>query len=268
MIDSHAHLTYSKKYENITDKKGIETLSKAYSMGVKRILTIILENYTDELELIESINSKDIPIIDFAVGAFPEDIEYERTTIKELKDFLDNFHERVHAIGECGLDYHSCGLSRQKQYKYFNKQIELSNLYKLPLIIHTRPSDLSSLDAYQDMLGVLQNNRPQNNFVLHCYSTGTELLDDFLSLGAYISFAGNLTYPSASNVRNACKVVPLNRILSETDSPFLAPQKYRGDINESAYVKEVVKSIAKMKDKPFITVEQQIEKNYKRFLGF
>ena len=135
------------------------------------------------------------------------------------------------------------------------------------MIIHTRPSTLESTDAYDDMYDLLKNNTPQHNFVLHCYSSGKDSIKRFIDMGAFIGFAGNCTFPKAQNIREAMAYVPIDRILSETDAPFLAPQKYRGSINEPSMVVEVGQQIAETKNLSFHTVSEQMHINLHSFLN-
>jgi TatD DNase family protein len=266
MVDSHAHLTFSFGERALSQERVDHKADLAASAGLTDIMSIVLTNYKTEKTSLKKIKNSKLKIW-ISVGAFPEDIEEGRSSVEELQTFLVSNADEVDAIGECGLDYFDTELDKKLQDKIFNQHIELSNKYHKPLIIHTRPSSLKTDDAYVDMLRILRNNPPENSFVLHCYSTGPDLLEDFLDLGAYIGFAGNLTYPSAGNLRESCNYVPMERILSETDSPFLAPQKYRGQTNQPAYVVEVVKQIAKIKNLFVDEVEKVTTNNFYEFVG-
>lgn len=188
-------------------------------------------------------------------------------------------HPKVIAIGECGLDYYShdpvqrvTEEQRAFQKEGFQQQIALAEELALPLIIHTRPS-AGSMDAYEDMFTILQAESSKlKACILHCYMGDTEITEKFLELSnVYFSFTGNITYPvkktligSKDDLSLTVQRIPLDRILTETDCPFLSPQAHRGERNEPAYVVEVVQKIADVKDVPFGMVEATLAKSVEK----
>ncbi|HQF36144.1 MAG TPA: YchF/TatD family DNA exonuclease [Candidatus Dojkabacteria bacterium] len=266
MIDSHAHITYSfeknGKKSNITSVQ----LRNALFANVTEIIAILLESYDQEMDNILKVIPDGISIY-FACGIHPEELKDKSEKIKVLDNFIRNNRNKIHAIGECGIDYYDATSPKEDQFELFNTQINLANELNLPLIIHTRPSSLDATDAYDDMYSLLKNNTPKNNFVLHCYSSGKDSIKRFLNMGAFVGFAGNCTFPKAENIREAMSYVPIDRILSETDAPFLAPQKYRGDINEPAMVVEIGHQIAETKFLSFHAVSEQMHINLHSFLN-
>jgi TatD DNase family protein len=191
------------------------------------------------------------------VGVHPEEENEMGLTesINELENLIKS-SRRVVAVGECGLDYfrNSSKAERDKQRALFDAQIELAQGHHLPLVIHIQNGEDDM--AYQDAINILQKNKVDNG-VVHCFTLGSCEAKAFLDLGLYVGFTGIVTYKNAEQVREAAKVVPIDRLLIETDCPFLAPQKYRGERNEPAYVTEVAAKIAEIKD---ISMEEVAKK--------
>lgn len=266
MIDSHAHITYNFEKNGESSKSTSAQLKSALSAGVTEIVAILLDSYEQDFTNITQAIPEGISVY-IACGIHPEQLTNDREQVTTLKKFIIENRQSIHAIGECGIDYYDTDAPKEDQFKLFNIQIDLANEFKLPLIIHTRPSSLNSTDAYDDMYDLLKNNTPQFNFVLHCFSSEKEAVRKFVDMGAFIGFAGNSTYPKADNIREALDYTPIDRILSETDAPFLAPQKYRGSINEPAMVVEVGHQIAEIKNLSFHTISEQMHTNLHSFLN-
>jgi len=220
-----------------------------------------------------------------------EEQENAKGAIQKLRECIRENREKIVALGECGLDYFSRTdeqiTKEQKtvQREGFLAQIQVAREFGLPLIIHTRPS-VGSMDAYEDVLEILtqelslrakRGNLPQNNtkYILHCYMGDTEVTKKFLELSSvYFSFTGNITYPSKKNLQGTkddlvetVKLIPLERILTETDCPFLAPQGHRGQRNEPSFVAEVVAKIAEIKNVSIDQVNESVEQNAAGVLG-
>jgi len=267
MIDTHAHLTCQFKRRGHTTKPIPVQLKDARNAGISHIVNIILENYTNELKsLLPYLKSE--PQILISAGIHPESITDQANTRNQVK-ILDKFilknRHIISAIGECGIDYFDTTCNKQMQFELFNQCLVSANKFKLPIIIHTRPSSLTTDDAYLDMYHLLKSANIAYPFVMHCFSTGKSIVKKFLDIGAYIGFDGNITYPNAQRIQEAASYTPLNRILIETDSPFLAPQAYRGQINEPAYVIEVAKKLAEIKNIDITKVEKQTDRNASLF---
>ncbi len=189
------------------------------------------------------------------VGIHPDECADKSNTdmyMAVLKNLLDKDKlHRIVAVGECGLDYYRLPTDpqeqeviKQNQKIMFELQISLAHDYDLPVMIHCRDTHEN---AYNDVLSILKVH-PGMQFVLHCMSGSQEYLQEALALGGNISFAGNLTYKNAEAIRNLAKNTPSNRILLETDAPFLPPQNKRGKTNEPAFIIETVQELAKVLD--------------------
>jgi len=175
--------------------------------------------------------------------------------LSEIEKIAQN--DKVVAIGEIGLDYHWNKLNKDLQKKVFIKQIELANKLNLPIVIHTR-------EAVMDTLDILKNICPTTKpGVFHCCPLNVELVKEALKLGFYISFAGPVTFKNSKNAEEIVKMVPLDRMLIETDSPYLAPEPVRGSRNDSRNVRYIAEKIAKFKG---VDVEVIADSTYKNAL--
>lgn len=246
LVDSHCHLNYEPMS---SDLEG--TLRRAFDKGIKGFLTIgtDLSNIPIVISIAES--QQDI----FAsVGVHPheaETVSSEKDLFKVLTEAAQ--HRKVVAFGETGLDYFYKNSSVENQKKAFKTHIEAAVECDLPLIVHTR-------DAEEDTIALLKERRTRG--VIHCF-TGTEWLrDQALDLGFYISVSGIMTFKKAESLRQVLKGVPLERLLLETDSPYLAPEPYRGKPNEPSYLSETAKRLAELKDVSYDTICEQTTRNF------
>jgi TatD DNase family protein len=175
-------------------------------------------------------------------------------------------HPRVVAWGEIGLDYFYDHSPREVQQRVFVQQLELAKVAKLPVIIHCRPSDNHD-DAWGDLLRLLRENWQSAGLggVMHCFTGTSENARASLDLGFVLSFAGNITYPRAQNIRDAASMVPLKSIFIETDSPYLAPIPHRGQRNEPAYVVEVARQVSELRACSIEEIGRQTSENFCRF---
>jgi TatD DNase family protein len=177
-------------------------------------------------------------------------------------------HPRVIAWGEIGLDYFYDHSPREIQKTVFLNQMHLAQAAKLPIIIHCRPSD-NSEDAWDDCLKLVSEHWAPTGLggILHCFTGSIEHARLGLDLGFMISFAGNITFPKAQPIRDAAQIVPLDRILIETDSPYLAPIPHRGQRNEPAFVKEVARQIGELRNLSAEEIGSQTAQNFYKFFG-
>jgi TatD DNase family protein len=175
-------------------------------------------------------------------------------------------HPRVLAWGEIGLDYHYDHSPREVQRQVLTEQMELAAAAKNPIIIHCRPSD-NSRNAWDDLWQLLRQHWMGNGLggILHCFTGQEEDARAALDMGFMISFAGNITYPKAQNIREVASKVPLDRFFIETDSPYLAPIPHRGKRNEPAFVVEVARQIAELRGSTQPEIGQQAAENFFRF---
>ena len=172
-------------------------------------------------------------------------------------------HPKVIAWGEIGLDYYYDHSPRDTQKSVFTKQMELAGTAKLPIVIHCRPSDKSE-NAWDDCLGLIQKQWAPKGIggILHCFTGNWFQAKRALDMGFMISFAGNVTFPKAQQIRDAALEVPLDRILIETDCPYLAPVPYRGKRNEPAYVKETARKIGELRGLPMEEIGERAARNF------
>ena len=175
-------------------------------------------------------------------------------------------HPKVIAWGEIGLDYYYDHSPRQTQTEVFTKQMELAAAAKLPIVIHCRPSD-GSEDAWEDCLRLIREHWAPKGLggILHCFTGTWVQASRALDMGFMISFAGNLTFPKAQQIRDAAFEVPMDRMLIETDCPYLAPIPFRGKRNEPAYVKETAKKLGELRNLSMEEVGDQTARNFYNF---
>ena len=162
------------------------------------------------------------------------------------------------AIGEVGLDYHYDTTNKEMQKKYFIQQINLANELSLPVAIHSRDADM-------DMLEILKKNKIQSGFVMHCFSSSVEVAKEILKLGGYISLAGPVTFKNARGLLDVAKMVPDDKILIETDCPYLAPEPYRGTRNDSSLVIYTAQKVADLREISLEAFSRMTVANTKRF---
>lgn len=234
LVDSHCHLNfldYKFDHKNIDD-----VLKKAKSNYVKYILSVStdLNNFLDMKYKIEKYKN-----IFFSCGIHPFNIGMDYDLDKL---FFYSSDRKVIALGETGLDYSRKESNILLQQKVFIEHIYLSYKLKKPLIIHSR-------NSAKDTLNILKNERLYERCgVIHCFSYDSSIVKLFLDIGFYISFSGIVTFNNAEYIREAFNVVPLNRILIETDSPFLSPVPYRGKKNQPAYLLSIAKFLSILKN--------------------
>lgn len=242
IIDTHMHI-YDDKY---LDKD--EVIKNAINNGVGKMIVI---GYDKDSSLKALELSKKYDFIYLAVGLHPSEVLKEADPdLKWLTDILDN--EKVIAIGEIGLDYYWDKSFIEEQKYYFKKQIELSKKYNLPIIIHNR-------DAMQDTFDMIKDENIRG--VLHCYGGSVEMARELVKRGWYLGVGGVVTFKNARVIKEVVKEIDLKHLLTETDSPYLAPTPHRGELNEPAYTKYVVSEISKIKEISQEEVEKQVEIN-------
>ena len=253
MFDTHVNLHGEAYAEDLSD-----VLARARTIGITRMLAICdrLDNF-DSVHDIAS-NQGDIWC---SVGVHPH----------HSKDFLDlsveqlvqlSKREKVVAIGETGLDFHYGYSAEDEQIASFRKHIAAARETGLPLIIHTRNADELTGD-------ILEEEYRSGHFLplLHCYTAGHELLERGLALGAYVSASGIITFKKANDVRDVIKKVPLDRIIVETDCPYLAPTPHRGRRNEPSYLPDVITGLASLHDMPPEHISKITEDNALRLFS-
>ncbi len=231
IIDSHAHL-----YFDSFDSDRSETIARARAAGVVGVINIGIDVATSR----QAIDlAREHGGFHAAVGIHPTTAVDDLDT--ELRRIIELTHERgVVAIGEIGLDDHWKEVPLADQYPKLEAQLDMALDRGLPIVVHCR-------DALDELLELLERRRTVPRGVFHCFGGGAPQAERALALGFHISFAGNVTYPKAEDLRAALAVVPVERLLLETDAPFLAPQARRGKRNEPAFVVHTCEFIAREK---------------------
>ena len=236
-IDTHAHY-YDEKFNDDRDS----IIKKIRQSGVTKCFNVGCDIKTT-LQTIEL--SKKYDFMYSICGIHPSEIALNNKKIDEDIDKLKNIiksNKKIVAVGEIGLDYHYEDSPDKNLQKYaFIKQIELANSLKLPISIHTR-------DAIDDTIAIIKNNIIQNFGVLHCCPFNRELVKHGLEQNLYIAFGGTVTFKNAKNAKEIVEMVPIEKILIETDSPYLSPEPFRGERNDSSKLKYIVQKIAQFKN--------------------
>lgn len=229
MIDSHAHLNDPEFEADLA-----EVIQRAQAAGVTGIINIGYD-LTSSRRAVELAAEYDWMYA--AVAVHPHDARtVTPETLAELEQLVEA--QRVVAIGETGLDYYYDNSPRESQRQVFHQHLELAEKLGLPVVVHSR-------DATQDTLAIIKEH-PNVHYLMHCYSQSRESVKSYLDLGCYISFAGPVTFKNAHKLREAAAAVPLDRLLIETDCPYLAPEPHRGRRNEPAWVKHVAEKLAEL----------------------
>lgn len=229
LIDTHTHLD-DARYE--PDREAV--IARARETGIDRIITIGCDLSTSQAAV---ALANRYPFVYATVGVHPHEVKHiEDGWYNELRRLAEN--KKVVAFGEVGLDYHYNHSSPKEQRDRFREQIQLARELRLPLVIHTR-------EAQEDTIQILKDERSTEvGGVFHCFSGDAWLAKDALDLGFYLSFSGILTFQNAGMLRDIAKTVPLDRILIETDCPYLTPVPHRGKRNEPAFVRHVAETLA------------------------
>jgi len=243
LIDTHAHL------DACADPTPA-VLERARAAGVTRVVTVgtSIESCRAALDL-----ARQEPGVYAALGIHPHDAgSADAQRLGELRELLA--HDRAVAVGETGLDHYRDYAPRPAQERLFTRHLALAEELGLPVVIHSRAAARDTADALSGFSG---------GVILHCFSE-PELLEVALERGYYVSFAGNVTYPKATELRDAAQQVPADRLLAETDSPFLAPQKWRGRPNEPAFVVDTMKVLAEARGVPLEELGAAVDANADR----
>lgn len=251
LLDSHAHYN-DEKFDDDRDT----IIKEAYNSG---ITTIINAGYSLESskKAIEIANQ--YKFMYATVGVSPNDIEdLKGNYIEDIEELAKSY--KVVAIGEIGLDYYWNKENKEKQKEIFMEQIKLANKLDLPIVIHTR-------EAVMDTIDILKKIECKKRGVFHCCPLNRELVKEALKLGFYISFAGPVTFKNSKNAAEIINLVPIERILIETDSPYLSPEPVRGTRNDSRNVKYIAQKIADIKGLTIEEVAKQMHKNIEKIFN-
>ncbi|CAL4323016.1 TatD family hydrolase [Buchnera aphidicola] len=234
LIDSHCHLdqlNYNIIHKNIDD-----VLRKSYQSNIKKFLTV--STSVENFYIIRKLFKK-YPSIFYSCGIHPLYCHTELEKIKQIKKLSQS--EKVIALGETGLDYQCSEENKKIQKYFFRKHIQIAIILKKPIIVHSR-------NAIQDTLKILKEYSNQGCYgVLHCFTENYKSACQLLDMGFYLSFSGIITFKNSILLQETIKKIPLDRLLIETDSPYLAPVPYRGKENQPAYLLNIAKNISILK---------------------
>lgn len=253
IFDTHAHYT-DERYDADRDTFLAEMPQK--NVGLIMNVASKLSEMPDIIRLTEQF-----PFIYGAVGIHPQECTTATDRyLDEIRKYAEN--PKIKAIGEIGLDYYWTTDTKAIQHKILGEQIDLAREVGLPIIIHDR-------EAHADTLKILKEHKAwECGGVIHCYSGSAEMVREFTEeLGMYIAFGGTITFKNAQRPRDAAKVVPLDRLLIETDSPYLTPVPYRGERNSSEYLSEVVAMLADIHGVSPQEIEKITEENGRRLFS-
>jgi len=258
-LDSHAHLDGS---QFASDREAM--IQRAYDAGIRALLAIGNGDGPDDVACAIPF-AEQYPWIYASIGVHPHEARLLKPEHLVVMERLSK-HPRVIAIGEIGLDYWYDHSPRDIQRQVFRQQLELAAVVKLPILIHCRPS-LDSDDAWDDLLKILREQWAPTGLggVMHCFTGDLVQARASLDLGFVLSFAGNISYPKAQNIRDAAALVPLDRFFLETDCPYLAPIPHRGKRNEPAFVVETARHFAQLRN---LTQEAAGQLSLENFLRF
>jgi len=249
MIDTHAHLNFDEYKENFD-----EVLEDIKSSGVNKVImpSSSPSDFDRIIKLAEKYN-----MLFAAIGVHPSEISgYNEETEKRIYEL--SAHNKVKAIGEIGLDYHWSSDTKEQQ-QVFKRQLDIAAKTGLPVIIHDR-------EAHEDCFNILLNYKLKN-VIFHCFSGDKTFMQRCLDKGYYIAIGGIVTFKKAEILQDAVKFLPLNRLLLETDSPYLAPVPFRGKVNTPAYLKYAAQKIAEIKGIDLDEVKRASSENAEKVFG-
>ena len=245
-IDAHCHLTDSR-YQSVKD---VVDLAKESNVTV-----LVDSGWNLTNSRIAKENAQNFSGVYFTAGIHPSEANtYTQSDIDGIRALLT--HPKCLAVGEIGLDYHYDGVIKENQFKLFKAQLELAKEFDLPVVIHSR-------DASNDVLSILREHKDclKKGFLMHCYSESLEQAKNYIELGAYFSFGGVITFKNAKKDQ-ILKAIPLDRILLETDSPYLTPEPFRGRTNQPKYVEHVYNRATSVLQVDENAFEKQIKANF------
>ena len=248
-IDTHAHI-----FDAQFDEDRIDVINRLIEAKIKKAVVV---GFSKETNVLALNLAKEHAFLYPTAGLHPSEAnEITESDILDLEKFIND--NKVYAIGECGLDYYWVNDNKEKQKWLFTEQIKLAIKYDLPLIIHCR-------DAVGDVYEILKEYKGKFRFVMHCYSGSSEMAVEFVKLGGMISLGGPVTFKNAKAPKEVAKTVPLDRLLIETDCPYLAPHPNRGKRNEPSYVRLVLNEIATLREIDADELEEVLDQNSIKF---
>jgi len=234
LVDSHCHLN-----DEQFDRDRDETVARALAAGIERMMVIDAPEFAERYSFMES-----------TIGVHPH--EAAKADLGRIRELAA--HPKVRAVGEIGLDYHYDFSPRDVQRHVFEQQLEIAASAGKPVVIHTR-------EAWDDTLAILRDHW-RGDGIMHCFTGDEPQAREALDLGFHLAFGGVLTFPKAEAVRQAARITPADRLLVETDSPYLAPVPFRGKRNEPAHVARVVEALAEIRGLSAADIDARTSANF------
>jgi TatD DNase family protein len=247
MIDSHCHLDHEPLFENIDD-----IIKRSKNMGLEKLLTI--STTLSSFDKIKNLVNID-PIIFGTFGIHPHETESNHVNKETLVNTINRF-KKIIGVGETGLDFFYNHSNKKRQIDSFKDHIEAAIELNIPLIVHSRNAE----DETYNILKSYQNK--DLKILMHCFTGSYEFSKKLLSLGASFSASGIITFKNSIDLQNTFKTIPLNKLLIETDSPFLAPIPMRGKKNEPSFIKYTLEKLSAIKEKPIEEMSILTSKNF------
>jgi len=247
MIDSHCHLDQEPLYDDIKN-----VIARSKDIGIKKLLTICttLESFKKVLEI-----SKQNEIVYGTFGIHPHETKDNPTTIELIKKNVSN-NKKIIGIGESGLDFYYNHSDKKEQIVSFNKHIEASIDLDIPIIIHSRNAELETFD----ILNQYKEKKPK--ILMHCFTGSKEFAEKLMDFNTYFSASGIITFKNSADLQDTFKIIPIEKLLIETDSPYLAPVPNRGKKNEPSYIKYTAEKLAELKNISYSEIVKHTTDNF------
>ena len=248
MIDSHCHLDHDPLYKNIN-----EIIIRAKKIGIQKLLTICTTNNGFK-NILKIINID--PMVYGTFGIHPHEAGKNYVSKKEIIDKVSQ-HQKIIGVGETGLDFYYNHSNRDKQISSFKTHIEASIVLNLPVIVHSRNADNETFD-------ILNSYKPfKPKILMHCFTGSKNFADKLTSLNAYFSASGIITFKNSIDLQNIFKNIPIEKLLIETDSPFLTPVPMRGKKNEPSFIKFIIEKLAEIRSIEISEIDELTTNNFK-----
>ena len=252
MIDSHCHLDHEPLFENIND-----VIIRSKDVGIQKLLTISTTFASfDKIKDLVKID----PIIYGTFGIHPHETGVDHINKETLIETVNKF-EKIIGIGETGLDFFYNHSDKKRQIESFKEHIEASIDLKMPLIIHSRNAEIETFDILNSY------KKEKIKILMHCFTGSYEFSKKLLSLGSFFSASGIITFNNSLELQNTFKTIPLDRLLVETDSPFLAPIPKRGKKNEPSFIKYTLEKLSIIKEKSFEEMDVLTTNNFNKLFN-
>ena len=249
MIDSHCHLDHEPLSNNIKD-----IISRSKSIGIDKLLTICttINGYKNILKLVN-----EDPMIFGTFGVHPHEAKNNKIFSAEIVDKI-SLNEKIIGVGETGLDFYYNNSDKETQIFSFDEHIKASIKLNIPLIVHSRNAE----NETYEILDKYKKSKPK--ILMHCFTGSFQFAEKLLDLNAYFSASGIITFKNSSDLQTTFKKIPLNKVLIETDSPFLAPIPMRGKKNEPSYIKYTLQKLSEIKSIEFSNLEKITNNNFNK----